>query len=305
MKKHTLFIFLCILLNSFVSCSKDETGEKWAEEEQLLAEYMEKNKPGAILDKSIYFEKLIEYRDNIQPETGDNVLVDFVCSFLYEGTVEQVSYEDWRAYDATYLSRYLHGGPELWSYEWWVSMGIGQMRENETANVYVPSRILRFQDFKPRLFWIQLRKVIDTDLKTYQETMMANYIKQWGDDVDTTIVRDNGKDYYIVYHVENEGTGAVIEGSSVKTHTSESYFLQDNDIRDVSINEEVTWTPGSKIFEILKSEKKGNKLVKKGGKITILMPYKMRYGDEYHQNEDRQEIIPMGSVLKYDISISN
>ena len=291
------FILLGVLFTSLLcACNKNDTDEKWAEEEAKLAEYMSQNNSEAILDKGIYINKLQpEYPENIQPEAGDYVLVNYECRFLFdEGVLEYVSHKDWQNRGALVPSTLREGGPELWAYEYWGSMGVGQLRENECANVYIPSRLLGLQDFKTRIFQICLNQVIDTDLKTYQEKLMEKYMKQYCNDIDTITIKDNGKDYYVIYHVVSKGTGNSVDASNVKTHTSESYFLQDNDLRTCFSSRELDWK-NSKFSGMFQS-------VKKGGKVIVVMPYKLMYGEDPYKN-DIQFIAPMHSVLRYEISI--
>ena len=296
-------IKVLIVLFSFVACAlcackKNHIEEEWAKEEAKLAKWMKENKPDALLINGIYFEKTgSKYPDNIQPEANDYVLANFICRFLYDGVVENASYKNYPGVQSPSL--YREGGPELWSSDMWESMGIGQLREKEHAKVYIPSRILSLQDFKPRVFDIDLEKVIDTDLKNYQEKLMSKCMKSFHNNVDTITIQMNGKDYYVIYHVD-KGKGDDVDVSSVKTHYTESYYLQEGDPRICVTNKEkIGWD--KKFSEMFHSVKKGS--VKKGGKITAVMPYRIMYGEEPYTDNNKQRIAPLGSVLKYDISI--
>jgi hypothetical protein len=292
-----LIIFCTLFASVLCACKKNDTEEKWAEEEAKLLEWISNNKPGLTLDNGIYIEKVNESpEDYIQPEDNDYVLVNYTCTFLFENIVEQVSDKDWKSQGAQNTSSYREGGPELWSPDMWRNKGIGQMREKERANVYIPSRILGLQDFKPRVFQMHLVKVIDTDLKKYQEKLMASCMKKFGNCVDTITISDKGRDYYVVYHIENEGTGAAVDVSTVKMHYNEFYLLQEGDHRTCVSNKEKTgWD--KKFTKMFQS-------VKKGGKITVVMPYRIMYGEDPYK-ENGQFIAPVGSVLKYDITIEN
>jgi len=293
------FILLCALLGCVLcACNKDSVEKKWLEEEAKLAEWIKENRPDALFKNNIYFEKEgIEYPDNMspEPENKDHVLVNFTCRFLYDNIIETVSYKDWQSHGAQFISSYREGGPELWPYERWESMGIAQLHENELANIYIPSRMLNLQDFKTRKFEIELVKVIDTDLKSYQEKIMGHCMKKFNKDVDTITITENGRDFYVIYHVD-EGKGDPVEVSSVKTQYTEVYYLQEDDPRTCVTNRAKTgWNNKfSKMFQ----------KVKKGGKITAVMPYRLMYGEEpYKDNNTQQFIAPLGSVLKYEISI--
>jgi len=296
MKIKTL-VLLCTLFGCvFCSCKKNDLEERWAEEEAKLDEWMKENRPNVPpCENSIYFEKVgASYPDHIQPEANDFVLVNFICRFLYEDEIETVSYKDWQALGAKNPSKYREGGPELWPYEMWNSLGIAQLHEGECANIYVPSRILNFQDFKPRKFELELVKVIDTDIKSYQEKLMGDCMKQYGKSVDTITIKDKGKDYYVIFNIE-EGKGDAVDVSSVKTHYNESYLLQEGDFRTCVTDKAKTgWD--KKFSQMFRS-------AKKGGKITVVMPYKIMYEDNSYWDANKQFIAPRGSVLKYEINI--
>jgi len=296
-------LFACVLC----ACSKSDVEERWAKEEAELAEWIKENNIDAIFDNDIYIEKIIQRNeDHTQPEAGDHVLVNFVCSFVYDydGDVERVSYKDGMNGNTDYhpeqLSLYREGGPELWSSDYWGTMGVGLLREKEVANIYIPSRKLNLQDFKPRVYKIDLVQVIDTDLKTYQEKLMSNYMKKrFCNRFDTLppIKDNNGKEYLVMYHVEDEGTGSATNVSSVNTHYDEYYFLQDDKHKEcVKDHAKTGWDRNifSDIFQP----------VKRGGKITVVMPYRIMYGDQSYMDSNKQQYIaPPGSVLRYDIRI--
>ena len=285
-------LFMCVLC----ACKKDETAEKWAKEEAELAEWIKVNAPKALFENDIYIEKYgIGNPEGIQPETGDHVLINFTCRTLYDDVVEQVSDKNWQYWGALNPSLYREGGPELWPTEYWVNMGIGQLQENERARIYIPSRKLDLPDFKTRKFDIELVKVIDTDLKNYQQELMGQCMKKFGHCVDTITIEESKREYYVVYHI-TEGTGdEEVAISTVRTRYTESYYLQKNDPRIcVSDQEKIGWDRKfAKMFES----------VKKGGKITVVMPYRIMYGTDPYMDANMQYIAPIGSILKYEISI--
>jgi len=312
MNRKVLVLWFALFVCALCACSKNDVDEKWAKEEADLEVWIKEN-TNAKLDNYIYIEKFgPEYNENIKPDADnkDFLLVDFVCSFVYEydGDVERVSYKDGKNgnknYNPQQLSAYKEGGPELWSSDYWVNMGLGHLREKESVFVYIPSRILNLQDFKPRKFEMHLVQVIDVGLKTYQEKLMSNYMqKRFCNKFDTIPVKDNkGNDYYVMYYVEDEGTGSAVNVASVSTHYDEYYFLQDNEHKECVTDKAKTGWDRNIFSEIFK-DKKGQP-VKKGGKITVVMPYRIMYGEQSYMDSNKQQYIaPPGSVLRYDIRI--
>ena len=322
MNVNIIVIFLISGVLVFCSCGRNKTEELWAEEEAKLAEWISENKPHLVMiNNGIYFERIgDEYVDNLKPDSvlRDNVLLDFECRLLEDGTVEEVSYREWWEYGAKSPSTYREGGPELWHYERWVKMGIGRLRENERANIYVPSRLLDLVDFQTRVFTVHLKKVVNPDIKAYQETLMGNFMEQFGTAVDTITVLDNGKDYHIMYYIADEGWGEEISAttSEVSTKTSEFYFMEDDDFRNGFRNKATTGfnddksrfsTYISRIFD--NNPEKNNKPVRNRGKIIAVMPYRIMYGTELITDVDvyghEQYVAPVESVLMYEIQIDN
>ena len=309
-----LFLFAAVLV--FGSCNKNKTDELWAAEEAKLAEWMGEHKPHLKpINNGIYFEKTGTNFDNNQspdPVARDNVLVDFVRRYMYDDTVEGVSYKEWWDYGAESPSTFREGGPELWFYERWISKGIDQLREEEKATVWVPSRLLGLVDFRTRVYTIHLRKVISPDLKAYQEKLMGNFMANYCNAVDTITVIDRGKEYYVMYHIEKEGDGEEIDPlntARLETLTSEYYFMEDNDFRICSsnvaklgFNNDVSKYSRNLSEIFINDPEKNNIPVKKGGVIVAVMPYVIMYDDKLNMYAD-QYIAPLNSVLMYRITI--
>ena len=308
-------VFLALFLLLFSSCGKNKTEEMWAAEEARLLEWIKENRPDAVSSNGIYFYKIgQQYPDNIQPdvELRDNVLVDFICRFLDDDAVEVVSYKGWWPNQAQSPSMFREGGPELWTHDRWSIMGIGELRENERANVYVPSRLLELQDFRTRVYTIHLRRRVNPDILAYQERLMSSFMERsFGEAIDTITITDNGKDYHVMYHVVNEGSGSEVEQpGTITTKTSEYYFMEDDDFR-LCFNDKVLngFNGGvsrfnSKLSEVFVNMPAMNNVpVKRGSKIIAVMPYRIMYADLNRDNG--QYIAPLSSVLKYEILIDN
>ena len=305
---HKIFaLSFCVLANVFLACNKDEINEKLLKEDQKLAEYMAEIPDAVQLSDGLYIDAPGNPENGLQPEAGDYVLVDYICKSLYSGTTEAVSYKEYVEDGVWIPCAYKSGGPELWELGkplFGRHAGIGQMVEGQTANIYFSSRYYN-QDFITRVYYITLKKVIkvkDVSLKAYQETLMSNYLKRYGDDVDSVKISDNnGNDYYLMYHVNNIGTGAKVTGNFVKTKTKESYLLMANDVRLCVDKEDRIWNAdmGENMLKVLRQ-------LNLGGKVIVMAPYKLIYGDNFYTintNGYAQYLAPQGSVLIYDIDL--
>ena len=306
-----LFFLLLAFVTIFASCNKDDTDEKLADEEQQLSEYITKQQPDAKSIKTgLYIKKATEFPDAVQPKGGQYILINYTLKQLYTNTSEISSYEDYAGY--MYYPIYQYGGPELWQlynplngiYE-----ALGQMREGESASVYLSSRYNVFTsglDFISRVWQPRIVKVI-SDLGTYQQTLMTSALKYniSDPDVDTLKVKSSvdNNEYSIFYAVQDEGSGAELGNttSDIKVKVKISYTLQENIIQNVTNNEEVsqTWSTYLSASQVLKK-------LKKGARVTIAMPYILHFGDEVVVNENtRQIVIPKGSVLVLEVNVES
>lgn len=323
MNKYFLMIVLGFALSTW-ACNKDDRDEKLAAEEQKLTEYMESTFPDAKkLANGLYIDKLSEITNAPKPEAGKYVFVDYILKWLYTGQTEFVSYKDYESYQPIYLPLYKDGGPELWQLTaplYGISAGIGEMREGETAHIYLASRYndLIPGDFNTRLMWVRLVKVID-DLTLYQESLMSEYLKQVGGEVDTVKVKSSidFNEYSIMYAIEDEGDGdQITDAAAAKTKTSLSYMLQDyNTTYEYLDAQDISWETGSYPTGLYTETNAMSEILtkmKKGGNVTVAMPYKLFFGDPRTNNdkvprdgETQQIAVPVGSVIILKITIED
>jgi len=299
------------------SCNKDDTAERWKKEEADLAVWISENAPNAssvtINNVVIYYEIIGQRQeDNRTPvPPSDHVLVNFVCRFIDDGTVERVSFRsDQTHHNPLLLSRYKKGGPELWDSDYWRLRGVGQMHENETANIYIPSRILGLRDFRTRKYEIELVQVI-VGLEQYQEDLMHKFmVKNFCGEFNTDTIPINGRDHIIFYHIDNKNSSDEgVNISTVRTRFNEFYFLQNNIRHECVRNQsKIGWDRSDR--NLIKEGWDKNRFykmfqsAKRGSKITAVMPYIVMYGEkDYIDPNTRQFIAPPGSVLKYEIFI--
>jgi FKBP-type peptidyl-prolyl cis-trans isomerase len=330
MNKYFLIVVLGFALSAWACNKKDDTSEKLAAEEQKLTEYMESTVPDAKkLANGLYVKKLTEITNVPKPEAGKYALVDYTVKWLYNDQMEHVSYKDYESFQPIYLPLYKDGGPILWQMTAplnGISAGIGELCEGETANIYFASRynsdfLPPPPDFTTRLMWVKLVKVIN-DLTLYQESLMSEYLKQAGGETDTVKVKSSldFNDYNIMYAIEYEGNGAQItDADAVATKTSLSYLLQEyNMAHEYLAAQDVSWQTGSTstggLYTATNAMSEILTKMKKGGRVTVAMPYKLFYGDPAvdaenmpipRDGETQQFAVPIGSVVILNIAIED
>jgi hypothetical protein len=291
-----LVISLSIVLSA---CSRDDVAEKWAEEENDLYNWMRENEPGLRPLKNGVYVKITGERqlENMKPETTDHVMVNFVCRFFDDETIEQTSYMQWDI-EPLYLPAYKHGGPELWEFLRWGKIGIDQMHKGESAKIYVPSRALNLQDFRTRVYDIELVDVIE-NIGTYQDKMITNFFRASypNGKIDSIKITIDGRQQFIVYHIDDDGFGSELPFASVRTRFNEYFILN----RDFQLSMDNISRSGrywaSNFADMLQPARRGRK-------VTALMPVKVIYHEGFLLDENRtQYIVPPGSVLRYEIEI--
>ncbi|MDR1864902.1 MAG: hypothetical protein LBR08_04950 [Bacteroidales bacterium] len=275
-----------------VSCNRNDTDEKLLAEEQQLDQYIAANEQDAVRANGIYFKKISE-TEGVKPDVRDYVLIDYTCKHLYEGTVEQVSYKDYEAYGALYPSPYLEGGPEAMDLTRSLfGSYIAGMREGENARLYVPSRHTN-RDFITRLYEITLVKVMGADLTSYQEKLMDAYLKEYYAQatVDTIpVTLDDGKVYHVLCATLQKSRE---DNRQFDFNIVESNYIL-NDISDHRPFQEAniqSWPWPSAV--------KNSDKLKNAETAIMLIPYRLRYGEQICTIPNGQVVVPYEAVLVY------
>ncbi len=308
MNKNIIIILSAVFVAFLGSCNKDETEEKLTAEDNALATYMATKFPETPLTDGFYF--IPGYNgDGVQPKAGAYVLLDYWCYQVNTSTGDEMALETTSYMDEyptpLYPSGYEQGGPELWHLSdgslWGLSAAIGRLHENETATFYISSRYT-YRDFVTRKYRMRLRKVIGPDIKTYQESLISSYMKgtYGNENIDSVKVSIGSANYHVVFHIADQGTGTPLEGvtADIKTHTSESYLLMGLDLKTVYENEAIDFPATGFFTDIFKK-------MKKGGRVVIMMPYTVMFGDSEYINDKRQYTRVPNSAVLFDITVDN
>ena len=307
-------IFLCALFAGVLcACNKDDVGEKLAEEEKKLAEYITTNFGDAAINlgDGVYMVKTHEDEEGATVEAGNYILWN---QKITNHITEELEYTSDKS--GNFPESYIDGGPELTVVlSRKIDEGLQQMRKGESADIYIPSRWL-FVDFQPRVYSAEIVDVIK-DLSKYQEGLMSSYIRRYwlphrGVSVDTVpnVVSSIDKtEYNVMYHIVQKGTGeAITEGMNVDTKTSISYMIWENDVRTYLTDTNITWHTGAdknKINTLTETNCVGEILtkMKKGGRVVVTMTSKLYWEDKnLPVNGYNQYYIPKWSVVIFIIN---
>jgi len=306
MNRKTLVLYTLIIC-ALCACSKDMY-EKFAKEEQILAEYITATYGDAAIDLGggAYLVKTHTQEDGAAVEAGNYILWNWKITNQITEELEYTSDLSSNRFPGSYVD----GGPEITLVQSFkIDEGLKQMRKGEKGDVYIPSRWL-VGDFQPRIFSVEIVDVIK-DLSVYQEALMCKYIQRKyrgaaADTIKNVVSTIDNTEYNVMYYISDEGTGGEITGTSIETKTNISYMIQlnrESDIHSYKKDEDRTWNT-NKINTLTKTNCVGEILEKmeKGGKADIVMPSKL-FWDDMPQNEYDQYLVPRWSVVIFTIAI--
>ena len=306
-----LFFFCALFGGVLCACNKYDVGEKLAEEEKKLAEYITTNFGDAAINlgDGVYMVKIHEDEDGATVEAGNYILWN---QKIINHITEKLEYTSDLS-SSNFPESYVDGGPEITQVlSKKIDEGLQQMKKGESADIYIPSRWLFF-DFQPRIYSVEIVDVIK-NLSNYQEGLMSGYIRsRWPQhrgsvDRDTVVSTIDKTEYVVMYRILEKGNGETItEGMNIETKTSISYMIKDNDVRPYTPEREPSWStsPGEKINTLTTKNCIGEILtkMKKGGTVVVTMSSKLFWEDkDLPVNGYDQYYIPKWSVVIFIIN---
>ncbi|MDR1154266.1 MAG: FKBP-type peptidyl-prolyl cis-trans isomerase [Bacteroidales bacterium] len=312
MNRKSLFLLCTLVACGLYACSKNDTDERLAEEEQKLTDYITTSFPDAIhLGGSAYLVKTHEEPDGATIEAGNYILWNRKITNQVTDELEYTSDQNTKFADS-----YVNGGPELALVQSTIlDEGLKHMRKGEKGDIYIPSRWLFF-DFQPRVFSIEVVDVISKGLSVYQESLMSGYIKNTyqepADTVKDVISTIDNIEYNVMYRIINEGTGhSITEGMNINSEVEISYLIREERNARLFTTENKMWNTnrGEKINTLTKTNCVGEILTKmkkggKGGKLVIAMPSNLYWEDKNLPiNTYGQYYIPRWSVVIFTITV--
>lgn len=301
-----LFILPAFLM---VSCKEDEDADKkqhedWVIEDFLLT-YYPNEKPTA---SGLYI-----MNDNkgtgVTPSENDYVLIDYTARYVETFRIFDTSWKS-VAKDQGISTRTTMSceGPykvQVKNLFLGLKEGLYAMQEGDSARLIIPSALYK-GDYTPVYTDIRLYKVIP-DIKQFEAQQLAqylnaNYQKTLADSTTTGITG-------LYYFSSVEGTGNLpVDKDSVTVKYNLS-FLPYSDgkylnvpARAIDKSDAFTFVIGSN--SVISGFEGAIKLMKKGGKATVIIPYHRGYGENPYTGGGQQITVPAYTTLVYELEIT-
>lgn len=298
-----------LLVVLFSACDDEVDLNKLADEElRYFNLYMDANYPGLEpLESGLYYKEFQE-GTGISPDTGDYVLINYICYTIPDEEVIDTYDEEWAIDHGLYSSGVLYGpykykhGTELEG----LKLGVSLMKEGGISRLifmsdlgYGGQETSQVGKFESLMYDVELLEVIKDPAAKEQE-LIDEYIAE------------NPR----AYPIKDEETGATLyyisetAGDSIfikEEMTCEVYYtgqLLDGRVFDSNESSssglEVKIGKGSVIdgWEI------GLKYFRYGGTGKLLIPHELAYGEDGEETNSGKTAIPPYEALLFDIRVT-
>jgi FKBP-type peptidyl-prolyl cis-trans isomerase FkpA len=297
-------LFSLLFLAVFISgCSNNEEEELKERERRALQQYLiEHNITAEPTASGLYYLPVVE-GDGIRPEGTDYVEIEFTGE-LVDGTIFATTY-DTLAIDEDFYSEYVVYGPQRFRLDYLLegmTEGLSLMNEGGIATLIMPSDLALgssssylIPSYSTLIYDIKLVTVIE-DPDAYETAL----IQEW---LDSNNIDRQASTDSVYYLEEVPGEGEFISTGDVISMLYEGYYL-DGRVFDANIDdEEYTFSfPGE---YMIAGWNIGLRLMKKGSKGTLLIPYKLGYGE--NGLVDQQGVTRVGPFMTilFDVEITD
>jgi FKBP-type peptidyl-prolyl cis-trans isomerase len=291
---------------------KDDDSEKREKEKKLIENYVQVNSITATPSTTgLYYISQVE---GTGATPGDN---DFAI-IKYKGTDLDGNFFDGtdkallELNKVTPYSLFPLGGPlKIFAgrggFYTGVLEGMRKMKEGGKAKLIMPS-ILALNDYNPRIFEVELLKVISDPL-AYEKTQIANYLDTASTNPTMTLADSTAKGIYFIKRATSTTSIYPAVGDSVKM----KYIAQFPDGRIFDSTKEAKG--GIFKFRIKDSQRdvidgidEGLRLMAKGDSATIVIPYTKGYGFNQRYNpyvSFTQIVMPYFSTLIFHVKLED
>lgn len=303
MKKQNKFILLTLLVFSALyatSCLKDDDSEKRKKEIRLIENYVQVNNITVTPTASglYYIPQVVG--TGATPGTTDFALIQYKVTDLdgkfYDGTDKALA-----DLNKVYPFFALGGPLKIYAGSGGFHPGVIEalrlMKEGGKAKLIMPS-LLAYNDYVPRIIEVELMKVISNPL-AYERQQISNFL-----DTASNIEFKDSTDAGIYYIEKLAGTGTVKPSTGKLAKIKYKGYLPDGRVFDKTAAADtfkfrVGGTGTAKVIDGLDN---GIRMMTKGGKSTMVIPYYKGYGFDYISSGS-QIVIPYFSTLVFDVEL--
>lgn len=294
--KFVLIALLTVAVFTISSCLKDEDGEKRAQEKTKLDNYI-KNQNITVTPTASGLYLIPELEGTgIAPADTDFALIKYNATDLdgifYDGT-------DKAKAELNHVNPYfIMGGPfkiYMQGFLPGVTEGLKKMKEGGKATMIMPSS-LAYNDYVPRIINVELIKVIK-DPDAYEKEQITNFLDtaynmSFADSVNSGI-----------YYIEKvAGTGAAPSTGKFATIKYKGYLPDGRIFDQTEGTDYLKFLVGAN--QVISGMDNGVRLMKAGGKATIVIPYRGGYGFRgYTPPPYTHVLIPYFSTLVFDVEL--
>ena len=283
------------------ACKKDDTEELKANELRLLEQYLADNnitvEPTA---SGMYYIPIVE-GTGISPGKGTYIEIHYVGE-LIDGTVFTTSYEETAKTVGIKDGAFLYGPARLqlgYIALDGLNEGIQLMKVGGKAKIIMPSDLGMggytsgsIPAYSTLIYTVELLEAFD-DPEEFEQAKIWAYLEEGAfENVDST---ESGM-YYIR---ESAGAGEpFVDGDAVKIIYTGKFL--DGRVFDSNVGGEVfsLTLPGTYIIE---GWKEGLNLMRNGEKGTLIIPYKLGYGEEGRYDQYGRVVIPPFMTLVFEM----
>lgn len=300
MKKQNRFIYLTLLVFltiSATSCLKDDDSEKREKEKKLIENYVQVNNITATPSATgLYYISEVE-GTGASLGNEDFALIKYKATDLdgkfYDGTDKTLVEQN------KIFPYFALGGPlKIYAvknaFYNGVVEGLKNMKEGGKAKMIMPS-ILAWDDYVPRIFEVELLKVIPNPM-AYEKQQIANYL-----DTATNIEVKDSTSTGLYYIEKLKGAGTVNPSTGKQVKIRYTGYLPDGRVFD-KVASDTVYKFRVGYQAVINGLDDGIRLMTKGGKAKMVIPYYKGYGFNGLTYRG-QVLIPYFSTLIFDVEL--
>lgn len=302
-----LFILPAFLM---VSCNKDEDADKKQHEDWVIEDFLLTYYPNAQPTATGLYIMNDNAGTGVTPSDNDYVIMDYTTRYVETFRIFDTSWKSVAKAEgiSTKTAMSCEGPYKVQVKNMYEGLkeGLFSMQEGDSARLIIPSSLYK-GDYIPVYGDIRLYKVI-RDIKQFEAQQLGQYL---GTNYQKTLADSTTTGVTGLYYFPSvEGTGNLPVDTDSVTVKYTLNFLPYSDGKYLNVPARAIDKSDAFTFEIGKNSvitgfEGAIKLMKKGGKATVIIPYHRGYGEAPYTGGGQQITVPPYTTLVYDLEISD